>query len=40
MDRANSTPQPKNQQVKIVTPGTYTFYCMLHPFMRVVVNAH
>jgi plastocyanin len=40
MDRANSTPQPKNQQVKIVAPGTYTFYCMLHPFMRVVVNAH
>ena len=39
MDRANSTPQPKNQQVKIVTPGTYTFYCMLHPFMRVVVTA-
>jgi plastocyanin len=39
MDRANSTPQPKNQQVKIVAPGTYTFYCMLHPFMRVVVTA-
>ena len=39
MDRANSTPQPKTQQVKIVAPGTYTFYCMLHPFMHVVVNA-
>jgi plastocyanin len=39
MDRANSTPQPKTQQVKIVAPGTYAFYCMLHPFMRVVVNA-
>ena len=40
MDVTGSTPQPKNQQVKIVAPGTYTFYCMLHPFMRVVVNAH
>lgn len=39
MDRANSTPQPKTQQVKIVAPGTYTFYCMLHPFMHVVVTA-
>src|SRR5262249_5900461 len=40
MDRTDSTPQPKTQHVKIVAPGTYTFYCMLHPFMRVVVNAH
>lgn len=39
MDRANSTPQPKTAQVKIVAPGTYTFYCMLHPFMKVVVTA-
>jgi plastocyanin len=39
MDAVGTTPQPKNQQVKIVAPGTYTFYCMLHPFMRVVVNA-
>jgi plastocyanin len=40
MDATGTTAaQPKNQQVKIVAPGTYTFYCMLHPFMRVVVNA-
>jgi plastocyanin len=39
MDGTSSTPQPKNQQVTIVAPGTYTFYCMLHPFMRVVVTA-
>jgi len=39
MDATSTTPQPKNQQVKIVAPGTYTFYCMLHPFMRVVVTA-
>ncbi len=39
MDRADSTPQPKTSQVKIVAPGTYTFYCMLHPFMKVVVTA-
>jgi plastocyanin len=39
MDRADSTPQPKTSQVKIVAPGTYTFYCMLHPFMKVLVTA-
>jgi plastocyanin len=39
MDRSDATPQPKNQQVKIVAPGTYNFYCLLHPFMKTVVTA-
>lgn len=39
MDRSDATPQPKNQQVKIVAPGTYSFYCLLHPFMKTVVTA-
>jgi plastocyanin len=39
MDRSDATPQPKTSQVKIVAPGTYTFYCMLHPFMTAVVTA-
>jgi plastocyanin len=39
MDRSNATPQPKTFQVKIVAPGTYNFYCLLHPFMKVAVTA-
>jgi len=39
MDRSDATPQPKTSQVKIVAPGTYTFYCLLHPFMKTVVTA-
>jgi plastocyanin len=39
MDRADATPQPKTQQVTIVAPGVYTFYCLLHPFMKTVVTA-
>jgi plastocyanin len=40
MDRSNATPQqPKTFQVKIVAPGTYDFYCLLHPFMKVAVTA-
>jgi plastocyanin len=39
MDDTSLTAQPKRQQVKIVAPGTYTFYCMLHPFMKTVVTA-
>jgi plastocyanin len=25
--------------VRIVAPGTYTFFCLLHPFMQVTVTA-
>jgi plastocyanin len=39
MDDTGLTPQPKRSQVKIVAPGTYTFFCMLHPFMKTVVTA-
>jgi plastocyanin len=38
MDRSSATPQPKTSQVKLVAPGTYTFFCMLHPFMKTVVT--
>jgi plastocyanin len=31
-------PLPKSSQVRIVTPGTYTFFCLLHPFMQVTVT--
>jgi plastocyanin len=39
MDRSDATPQPKTAQVKIVAPGTYNFYCLLHPFMKIAVTA-
>ena len=39
MDSAGSTPFPKRTQVKIVAPGAYAFYCLIHPFMKTVVTA-
>ena len=39
MDATTATTLPKSSQVKIVAPGTYTFYCLLHPFMKTVVTA-
>src|SRR3954447_287392 len=39
MDRSDATPRPKTFQVKIVAPGTYNFYCLLHPFMKFAVTA-
>ena len=39
MDITTATPLPKSAQVRIVSPGTYTFFCLLHPFMQVTVTA-
>ena len=39
MDATTATPLPKSSQVRIVAPGTYTFFCLLHPFMQVTVTA-
>jgi plastocyanin len=39
MDETTVTTLPKSSQVKIVSPGTYTFFCLLHPFMQVTVTA-
>jgi plastocyanin len=39
MDTTTATTLPKSSQVKIVAPGTYTFFCLLHPFMQVTVTA-
>jgi plastocyanin len=38
MDATTTTTLPKSSQVRIVTPGTYTFFCLLHPFMQVTVT--
>jgi plastocyanin len=34
MDRSAATPLPSSGQVTFNTPGTYDFYCMIHPFMH------
>jgi len=39
MDTTTATPLPKSSQVRVVAPGTYTFFCLLHPFMQVTVTA-
>jgi plastocyanin len=39
MDTTTATTFPKSSQVRIVAPGTYTFFCLLHPFMQVTVTA-
>jgi plastocyanin len=39
MDTTTATTLPKSAQVRIVSPGTYTFFCLLHPFMQVTVTA-
>jgi plastocyanin len=39
MDTTTATTFPKSAQVRIVAPGTYTFFCLLHPFMQVTVTA-
>jgi len=33
MDRSNATPLPGSNSVKFTQPGTYQFYCLIHPFM-------
>jgi plastocyanin len=39
MDRSANTPLPPSGQVTISAPGTYTFYCLIHPFMKAVITA-
>lgn len=38
LDRANATPLPPASQVTFTTPGTYTYYCLIHPFMKGTVT--
>lgn len=40
MDRSSATPLPPSGRVTFDTPGTYDFYCLIHPFMhgKVVVQ--
>jgi plastocyanin len=34
MDNGKATPLPAFNSVRFGTPGTYTYYCLLHPFMK------
>jgi plastocyanin len=38
MDNASATPLPSSNRVTFGAPGTYNYYCMIHPFMHGVIN--
>ena len=38
MDTAAGTPLPASNSVRFGAPGTYDFYCMIHPFMKATVT--
>ena len=38
LDRVAATPLPPTSQLTFNTPGTYTFYCLIHPFMKGTVT--
>jgi plastocyanin len=37
LDSSNATPLPTSNQVTFNAPGTYTYYCLIHPFMKGTV---
>jgi plastocyanin len=37
LDTAKATPLPTSNAVTFTTPGTYNFYCLIHPFMHGTV---
>jgi plastocyanin len=37
LDVINATPEPVANAVTFTTPGTYTYYCLIHPFMKATV---
>ncbi len=38
LDKDSASPLPESNSVKFDTAGTYTYYCMIHPFMRGTVT--
>jgi plastocyanin len=38
LDGSGATPLPPASQVRFGAPGTYTFYCLIHPFMKGTVT--
>jgi plastocyanin len=40
LDRDTTTPLPAIGAIKFTTPGTYTYQCLIHPFMRGTIIVH
>jgi plastocyanin len=38
LDNEESTPPPASNSVRFDTPGTYQFYCLIHPFMHGTIT--
>jgi plastocyanin len=38
MDRSIRTPLPESDAVTFGAPGTYTYYCLIHTFMRGTIT--
>jgi plastocyanin len=38
LDGSSATPLPNSSKVTFGAPGTYNFYCLIHPFMKGTVN--
>ncbi|HET6551534.1 MAG TPA: hypothetical protein VFG79_23910 [Solirubrobacter sp.] len=38
LDKASATPLPDSASVTFGTPGTYDYYCLIHPFMHGTVT--
>jgi plastocyanin len=38
LDANSKSPLPNSASVKFDTAGTYTYYCLIHPFMRGTVT--
>jgi plastocyanin len=38
LDNASASPPPSSAAVKFDAPGTYEFYCIIHPFMHATVT--
>ncbi|MEN3285358.1 MAG: hypothetical protein V7607_6498 [Solirubrobacteraceae bacterium] len=38
LDGTSTTPLPPTSQVRFTAPGTYTYYCLIHPFMKGTVT--
>jgi plastocyanin len=38
LDLANATPIPSNNSVRFDAPGTYEFYCLIHPVMHATIT--
>jgi plastocyanin len=38
MDTSNASPLPASGAVTFGAPGSYDFYCLIHPFMKATVT--